>query len=115
MWVLERLERTKELVERTKSKLGPHDREIARVIMQEHMARLSEASTDADRKAKTRSFLKPLRERQAVLGEAEPLEVAAAERKQTTFHAWLSEDPESVERGDRDLEDELLRCRGLVT
>ena len=62
------------------------------------MARLSEASTDADRKAKTRSFLKPLRERQAVLGEAEPLEVAAAERKQTTFHAWLSEDPES-ERG----------------
>ena len=30
MWVLDRLERIKELIERTKSKLGPHDREIAR-------------------------------------------------------------------------------------
>ena len=51
-------------------------------------------AADADRIAKVKSFLKPLRERASVRGKVEPLVVAEAERGPETFHAWLSEQPE---------------------
>ena len=60
-----------------------------------------------DRYRKVRAFLKPLLERQSVRSAVEPLVVEAAEKKQDTFHDWLSEEPA------RDRVRDISKCNRL--
>mgnify|MGYP006903400002 CR=1 FL=1 len=77
------------------------------MCMEEHSQRLGGAATDQDRYRKVRAFLKPLLERQSVRSAVEPLVVEAAEKKQDTFHDWLSAEP------SRDRVRDISKCNRL--
>ena len=74
--------------------VSPHDYALAEEVMSAHSVRVQqEGLSAAEVKAKTKSFLKPLRERASARTATEPLKVTPGEEGPETFHGWLSEEP----------------------
>ena len=76
-------------------RLSPPNREIARSIMEVHSVRAKAASDAQLRRARVRSFLKPLRDRHVAQGPVLQLDVPVFTGARSTFHKWLSGNPES--------------------
>ena len=78
-------------------RLSSHDRHVAAQVMCAHAARVTGANGEVERKARVRSFLKPLRDRHAARGTARRLVIEPAARGPASFRAWLAKDA-SAER-----------------
>lgn len=75
------------------------DKAVAMEVMLWHAHRLAQATARGDRVRRTRTFLKPLRERARARGLVGVLDVGPCTAPATdTFHKWLAADLQEVER-----------------
>ena len=78
--------------------------------MSAHSSRVQqEGLSTAEVKAKTKSFLKPLRERASARTAVEPLKVTPEEEGPATFHGWLSKEPKKDRMRDIQRSQRILR------
>ena len=90
--------------------VSPHDLALAEEVMSAHSGRVKqEGLSEAEVKAKTKSFLKPLRERASARTTVEPLKVTAGEEGPATFHGWLSKEPKRDRMRDIKRSKRILR------